>query len=40
MSGNLTWGRTVGRKYFAQVRLESKSFEPLIDFQAFLVQEL
>jgi len=43
-SGYLALGPTTRWKYYAQVLLETrpiyKSFEPLIDFLAFLVQKL
>jgi len=33
-------GQSVSLKFSSETRLESKSFEPLIDFLAFLVQKL
>ena len=33
-------GQSVSLKFSLETRLESKSFEPLIDFLAFLVQKL
>ena len=33
-------GQSVSLKFSLETRLESKSFEPLIDFLAFLVQTL
>jgi len=33
-------GQSVSLKFSLQTRLESKSFEPLIDFLAFLAQKL
>jgi len=33
-------GQSVTLKFSLETRLESKSFEPLIDFLAFLVQKL
>ena len=33
-------GQTVSLKFSLETRLQSESFEPLIDFLAFLVQKL
>jgi len=33
-------GQSVSLKFSLETRLESKSFQPLIDFPAFLVQKL
>jgi len=33
-------GQSVSQKFSLETRLESESFEPLIDFLAFLVQTL
>jgi len=33
-------GQSVSLKYSLETRLKSESFEPLIDFLAFLVQKL
>jgi len=33
-------GQSVSQKFLLETRLESESFEPLIDFLAFLVQKL
>jgi len=33
-------GQSVSLKFLLETRLESESFEPLIDFLAFLVQKL
>jgi len=33
-------GQSVSMKFSLETRFESKSFEPLIDFLAFLVQKL
>jgi len=43
---NVAWpraqplGQSVSLKFSLETRLESESFEPLIDFLAFLVQKL
>jgi len=43
---HVTWskaqplGQSVSLKFSLETRLESESFEPLIDFLAFLVQKL
>ena len=44
--GHVAWpraqllGQSVSLKFSLDTRLESESFEPLIDFLAFLVQKL
>jgi len=44
--GHVTWpraqplGQSVSLKFSLETRLESNSFEPLIDFLAFLVENL
>ena len=46
MSAHVTWPRpqplygSISLKFSLETRLESESFEPLIDFLAFLVQKL
>jgi len=46
MLAQITWpraqllGQSISLKFSLATRLESESFEPLIDFLAFLVQKL
>ena len=38
--GTPALGQSISLKFSLETRLESESFEPLIDFLAFLVQKL